>query len=96
MTQIAAISKAFLNGEVLSIMSAFHLFSCSNLPREVGRSIERNFGVEIHRTQVEFKSHYGHTGSYNEYQLLRTPENEAGIKKMEDYVAKSEGKQFKV
>lgn len=88
MTQISAIAFSFLKGESNSIMSAFKKFYCTNLPREVGRSIERKFGVKVHRTPVEFKSTYGHTGTYIRYTLLRTSENKEGRKKMIEYVGK--------
>jgi hypothetical protein len=88
MTQLAAIAQSFLKGETNSIMTAFRKFNCTNLPREVGRSIERKFGVEVTKVPVKFKSTYGHTGEYFNYTLLRTPSNKKGIQKMEEYVSK--------
>jgi len=35
MTQLASICKALLDGEVLSIMTGFKDFGCTNLPREI-------------------------------------------------------------
>lgn len=86
MTQVAAICHSFLNGETNSIMTAFQRFGCTNLPREVGRSVERKFGVEIHRVPIKFKSRYGHKGEYFRYTLIKTSKNKNGIKKMRDYV----------
>lgn len=86
MTQTAAIAKALLDGQVLSIMNGFKLFSCTNIPREISRSIEKKFGVEVSRNKVEFTSKYGHPGVYYRYRLNRTEQNMNGIIKMERYV----------
>lgn len=86
MTQIAAIATALLKGEVISIKTAFDMFGCSNAPREVGRSIERKFGVIVSRTPTKFKSRYGKSGIYYKYRLNRTEYNAEGIKKMTEYV----------
>lgn len=88
MTQLSAICASFLKGESNSIMTAFKKFHCTNLPREVGRSIERRFCVDVHRVPVKFTSTYGHKGEYYRYTLLKTPKNKPGIKKMAEYVLK--------
>ena len=87
MTQIAAIAIALLRGEVISIRTAFDMFGCTNAPREIGRSIERKFGVEVSRTPTKFKPKYGKAGMYYRYRLNRTDYNSEGIKKMTDYVS---------
>lgn len=86
MTQTAAIANALLNGEVLSIMNGFRLFSCTNLPREISRSIEQKFGVQVSRARVEFTSKYGQKGTYFRYRLNKTDYNMNGIIKMMRYV----------
>jgi hypothetical protein len=86
MTQTAAIAKALLEGKVLSIMNGFKLFSCTNIPREISRSIEKKFGVEVSRDKVEFVSKYKQPGVYFRYRLNRTEQNMNGIIKMERYV----------
>ena len=86
MTQIAALATALLKGEVVSIKTAFHLFGCSNAPREIGRSIERKFGVKVSKTPTKFKSRYGKSGIYYKYRLNKTDYNQEGIKKMLEYV----------
>jgi len=88
MTQKAAIAKALLDGEVLSIMNGFKLFACTNLPRELSRSIEKKFGVEISRDKVVFKSKYGQPGFYYRYRLNKTESNAEGIKKLMEYCEK--------
>jgi len=45
MTQRAAIAMHLLKGETLTIMEGYKLFACSNLPRELSRSIEQIFNV---------------------------------------------------
>lgn len=86
MTQIAAIAKALLDGEVLSIMNGFKKFSCTNIPREISRAIEKKFGVEVSRVQKDFVSEYGEPGFYFQYRLNKTEFNAAGIEKMKAYV----------
>lgn len=86
MTQLAAICLSYLKGESNSIMTAFKKFYCTNLPRENGRGIERNFGVELHAVPVKFTSVYKHKGVYYRYTLLKTSKNKKGIEKMKKYV----------
>lgn len=88
MTQTAAIAKALLNGDTLSIMNGFRLFSCTNIPREISRRIERKFNVVVSRDKVDFKSKYGKPGYYYRYRLNRTEANAPGILKMEEYISK--------
>ncbi len=92
MNAIAAISQAFLKGEILTIKTAFQDFGVSNLPREVGRAIERKFGVRISKLRKEGKSRYGIYVSYNEYRLNKDdPENAIGIEAMVKYVEANGG-----
>jgi len=86
MNQTAAISLALLKGEVISIKTAFEQFGCTNAPREIGRAIERKFGVTVSKTPTKFKSRYGKSGVYYQYRLNRTEYNSEGIKKMISYV----------
>jgi GrpB-like predicted nucleotidyltransferase (UPF0157 family) len=86
MTQIAAICLALLQGEVLTIGSGFNKLHCTNLPRELSRSVEQKFGVEISRDKTAFKSVYnGKPGYYFRYRLNRTEKNAPGIAKMVEY-----------
>lgn len=95
MNQTAAIAAALLRGEVISIMTAFKMFGCTNAPREIGRSIERKFGVQVSKTPTNFKSKYGKEGVYFRYRLNRTDYNKEGIQKMLEYV-KKHSKDFKI
>jgi hypothetical protein len=89
MTQKAAICKSLLKGEVISIMTAFKMFGCTNLPREISRSIEKEFKVKVSKTKKDFVSRYGQSGYYFEYRLNQTAYNKPGIKKMKEYVGNS-------
>jgi len=92
MNAIAAISQAFLKGEILTIKAAFKDFGVSNLPREVGRAIERKFKVRISKIRRESKSRYGVYVSYFEYRLNRDdPANQPGIEAMTNYVEANGG-----
>lgn len=89
MNAIAAICSALLNGETLSIKTAFDRFGVTNLPREIGRSVERKFGVYISKYHCSGKSRYGVPCSWHQYRLNPLIErNSDGIKKMREYVAK--------
>ena len=92
MSQIAAIAQSLLRGEVLSIMDGFKNFGCSNIPREISRSIEQKFDVIVTKTPHEFTSRYGHKGRYFKYRLPMIKQNEAGIEKMKIYVKENKYK----
>jgi len=91
MNQKAALCKALLAGEVVSIMTGFKMMGITNVPREVGRSIERAFDVEVSRTKKTGKTRYGGECNYYEYRLNRTEYNKEGIKKMYEYLKEHEG-----
>lgn len=88
MTQLCAICISFLKGETNSIMTAFKKFNCTNLPREIGRSVIRKFKVEIQKVPVKFTSQYGHKGEYYNYTLLKTRTNKEGRERMKQYCLK--------
>ena len=94
MNQKCALVKSLLRGEVLSIMNGFHWFGITNIPREIGRSVERSFGVRVSRVSRDFISKYGQAGYYFEYRLNRTEQNKDGVLKMEAYVKEIEGKPY--
>ena len=95
MTQAAAICKALLDGRTLSIMDGFKLFGCTNIPREISRSVEKKFGVEVSKESVDFTSRYGQSGFYFRYRLNKTEYNKDGIEKMREYVALEVGTYLK-
>lgn len=87
MNQLAAICQSLLNGDVLTIMDGFKRFSCTNLPRELSRSIEQKFEIEISREKKDFKAKFdGKPGYYFRYRLNHTDYNAIGIEKMRQYV----------
>lgn len=95
MTQKSAIIKSLLKGEVLSVMTAFKWFGCTNISREIGRSIEREFLVSVSRVRKDFTSRYGQPGYYYEFRLNHSKHNLEGIEKMKAYVSEIENKPFK-
>lgn len=86
MTSKAALCKALLDGKVLNIKNGFELLGITNVPREIGRSVERAFGVIVSRTQREGHSRYGQAVTWVDYRLNRTQYNKEGIEKMREYV----------
>ena len=92
MNQKAAICKALLNGETISILTGFKDFGCTNVPREIGRSVERAFGIVIDKTPVNFVSRYKQAGVYYKYNLVPGKQNKESLKKMKNYVYEQEGK----
>jgi tRNA U38,U39,U40 pseudouridine synthase TruA len=93
MNATAAISKAFLDGRVLSIKTAFRDFGITNLPREVSRLIEKKFDVQITRVPRNGKTRYGVHARWFEYRLPKTEYNKSGIEKMRQYVIEQYGAQ---
>lgn len=96
MTSKAALCKALLDGCVLNIKNGFEMLGITNIPREIGRSIEDEkrggFGVIVSRTHMEGFSRYGQPVTYVNYRLNHTEYNKEGIIKMKEYVAKEMGK----
>jgi hypothetical protein len=91
MTQIAAICHSLLKGDTLSIMNGYSKFNCTNLPRELSRSVEKKFDVEMEKTPTLFVSAYGHVGEYYKYRLIKNERNKKGIEKMKIYLAENMG-----
>ena len=88
MNSKAALCMVLLRGEVVSIRTGFLNLSITNVPREIGRSIERSFGVVVSRVRKEGHSKYGVPCTWHEYRLNKSPMNEPGILKMKEYVKK--------
>lgn len=91
MTAKAAICKALLLGKVLNIGNGFKLFGVTNIPREIGRSVERSFNVKCNRKDRTGVSRYDVTTRFTDYSLKLTPANLPGIKAMVKYVLDQEG-----
>lgn len=88
MTSKAALCKALLDGKVISIKTGFTWFGLTNIPREVGRSVERSFGVTVTRIPMAGKSRYGQPCNWVNYSLEKNEFNKDGIEKMKAYVEK--------
>lgn len=86
MNATTALCIAFLEGRVLSIKTGFKDFGVTNLPREVGRSIERKFGVELTRVKRVGVSRNGVPCWWYEYRLPDTAYNKEGRDKMQEYI----------
>jgi len=94
MNQVCKIAKSLLNGEAISILTGFQKFFITNVPREIGRSIERKFMVKIEKKQKNFINADGENGYYFEYRLLYTPENLPGIERMKEYISERTQNEF--
>lgn len=90
MNATCALCKSLLAGHVVSIKTGFTDFGITNVPREIGRSIERKFGVIVTRTQKEGFSRYGQPSVWVDYHLEHTPTNASGIASMFKYVLSHE------
>jgi hypothetical protein len=88
MNKTVTLCKSLLEGDVLSILNGFTRLHITNIPREIGRSVERKFGVKVDRKTIPHKDKFNNPGYYYEYRLLRTEENKEGIKRMEAYISK--------
>lgn len=95
MNSIAAMSKALLEGKVLSVMNCFRWFGVTNASREIGRGIERKFMVKTDKKKIDFTSRYGQSGFYYEYRLFYNDLNKPGIELMRQYVAEHTQSEFK-
>jgi len=88
MTAKAALCKALLDGRVLNVKNCFETIGLTNCAREISRMVEKDFGVQVSRTNKEGKSRYGQTVVWVDYRLNNTDYNKEGIEKMREYVKK--------
>jgi len=84
--QKAYICKVLLNGETITTLEAAQKYDCTNLPKEIHRSVEKYFGVRVARDKVQFMQSYGVPGSLTRYRLNRSSYNKPGIEKMKKYI----------
>lgn len=90
-TAKAALCKALLAGEVLSIKNCFNTIGITNAPREISRSIEKPFNVIVSKVRKQGKSKYGKEVTWFEYRLNYAKHNMEGINKMIKYVEDNGG-----
>lgn len=88
MTAKAALAKALLDGRVLNVKNCFDTIGLTNCAREISRMIEKDFGVQVSRTQRQGKSRYSQDVTWYDYRLNHTEYNKEGIAKMREYVDK--------
>lgn len=81
-----ALIKALLDGKTVNIRNVHSLTSYTNASREIGRSVERAFGVRVDRTHREGKNRYKVHCIWTDYKLPQNGKNKEGIKKMKEYV----------
>lgn len=87
MTAKAALCKALLDGEVLNVKNCFTKIGLTNCAREIGRSVERSFGVIVSRTPRTGKNRYRGSVNWVDYRLNVTQYNKPGVQKMKEYVS---------
>ena len=88
MNSKAALCVSLLRGDVISIRTGFKELGITNVPREISRSIENDFQVEVSRTKKEGKSRWGVPCYWFEYRLNRSEHNLPGIELMKEYFKK--------
>ena len=84
MTASLALAKYLVDGNSVSILTAFKLFGISNCAREISRAVEQVYGVKVTKTPKTFKSRYGRVSVYFEYSLPKNQVNKKGIQKIKD------------
>jgi len=67
-----AMLSHLLTGKPINIKTSYLQFGFSNPAREVARKIEKPFNLELIRTLRKFKSKYGITGYYYDYNLSKS------------------------
>lgn len=90
MTAKAAICKALLLGKVLNVKNGFSWFGVTNIPREIGRAVERSFKVKVDRKKRDGRTRYGVNCWWTDYKL-KIEGNELGVIRMIEYIVNKEG-----
>jgi len=85
-TAKASLCFALLEGRVLNVKNCFELIGLTNCSREISRMVEKDFEVEVSRTQMKGESRYGQTVTWVNFRLNKTEHNKKGIEKMYNYV----------
>lgn len=93
MTAKAAMAKALLLGQTISVRVCYRWFGISNCSREVIRCIEKPFGVVCDRKEMKGVSRYGRSCEWTDYKLtvFSNSNNHEGLVRMIKYVIKQEG-----
>lgn len=85
----AALLFALISNKTVSIKTGFNQFGITNVPREIGRSVERKFGVKVDKKRIDYKTQYGIHGYYYEYRLNKSKQNRDNVKKIYDFISKN-------
>lgn len=84
-----------LEGKAVSIANGFKWFGITNVPREIGRAIERTkeedprangFGVRVSRIDKTGPDRFGQPNYWTEYRLNKAEHNREGMIRMWRYV----------
>lgn len=86
MTAKSALILTLLEGRVLNIKNCVRLVGFTNCPREIGRMIERPFGVVVSRTPRTGKNRWGSNVTWYDYRLNQSEHNLEGIERMKTFV----------
>jgi hypothetical protein len=87
MNKKCALIKSLLKGDVIDVSNSIRLTGLSNISREVGRMIERDFQVKVEREKINTKDQWGNHAMYFKYRFNPfKKENKEGTKKMVEYV----------
>lgn len=87
----AALCQALLLGKVVSIRTGFLNYGITNVPREIGRSVERAFDVKCERIPREGKTRFDVACHWIDYSIKASAENIKGLLEMARYVLKEIG-----
>lgn len=87
MNKKCALIKSLLKGDVIDVSNSIRLTGLSNISREVGRMIERDFQVKVEREKINTKDQWGNHAMYFKYHYIPFKNsNKEGTKKMLEYV----------
>lgn len=86
-----ALCMALLEGRVLNVGNCFREIGYTNIAREIPRTVEKKFDVEVSKVPKTGKNRYGDPVSYVNYRLNDTEYNKVGIERMKQYIIDNGG-----
>lgn len=85
MNKKTALCLSLLRGDVINVANSIRLTGLSNPAREIPRSVEEPFKIQVSRSKVETKDQFGNYATYHNYRLNHTRYNAKGIAEMQKY-----------
>lgn len=85
MNKKTALCLSLLKGDVINVANSIRLTGLSNPAREIPRSVEEPFKIQVSRSKVETKDQFGNYATYHNYRLNHTRYNAKGIAEMKNY-----------